>query len=502
MSYRELKIFIEKMKALGYHDRVVSMESFKTPNFELIKELVAWMVHCYDASIELPMDTSTEQDRVIFVKSIAQLMATKAHIKLNTRKLYSADGYAVKELLKIASLLHDALKIVQGEDEIEDENTSSEFEDFNSKLSMIRTARQLAMEITEKGASLYDMLGKELELRDSRSRAISRQIDLPVIETAIKVQLSQVQDQIANTKAAIENLNADSGNLKSKIEKKKDELERKEKRLKSLMGVRPAFMDEFEKIEQELVHVYSSYIEKFRNMAYLEQQLEDYNRIDQDKQEESEITLKKMQSRIKEEELRLLRGDGELGGDFTIVTENGDDDGEEVMMKYDNDDLDSEELPSRKISGCKKTKGTRNESVQSVAMGSNDDLGIRNEDDEMGLDDDDDLFFRDSDLQLRGSSIQLSNPNVSDIASSFNRNLNPTQSTQFYQSNNRPRFSGRRSNNYRSQNSSNAFDIDFDNDDDEGYNIGRRNRESGEIDADEDDNESGGGSGAGSDNDF
>lgn len=38
------------------------------------------------------------------------LQATKAHIKLNTKKLYSADGYAVKELLKIASVLYSAMR--------------------------------------------------------------------------------------------------------------------------------------------------------------------------------------------------------------------------------------------------------------------------------------------------------------------------------------------------------------------------------------------------------
>ena len=36
--------------------------------------------------------------------------ATKAHIKLNTKKLYSADGYAVKELLKITSVLYSAMR--------------------------------------------------------------------------------------------------------------------------------------------------------------------------------------------------------------------------------------------------------------------------------------------------------------------------------------------------------------------------------------------------------
>ena len=37
-------------------------------------------------------------------------MATKAHIKLNTKRLYMADGYAVKEMLKVTSLLHSAMK--------------------------------------------------------------------------------------------------------------------------------------------------------------------------------------------------------------------------------------------------------------------------------------------------------------------------------------------------------------------------------------------------------
>lgn len=32
-------------------------------------------------------------------------------MKLNTKRLYQADGYAVKELLKITTLLYDALNI-------------------------------------------------------------------------------------------------------------------------------------------------------------------------------------------------------------------------------------------------------------------------------------------------------------------------------------------------------------------------------------------------------
>lgn len=41
------------------------------------------------------------------------VQASKAHIKLNTKKLYMADGYAVKELLKISSLLYSAMRTNQ-----------------------------------------------------------------------------------------------------------------------------------------------------------------------------------------------------------------------------------------------------------------------------------------------------------------------------------------------------------------------------------------------------
>merc|ERR1711907_871552 len=100
MSYRDLRNFTEMMRALGYR-RLISMENFRSPNFPLVAEVLSWLVKRYDPSADISSDIDSEQDRVIFIKSVAQFMATKAHIKLNTKKLYQADGYAVKELLKV-----------------------------------------------------------------------------------------------------------------------------------------------------------------------------------------------------------------------------------------------------------------------------------------------------------------------------------------------------------------------------------------------------------------
>ena len=47
-----------------------------------------------------------EDQRVEFLTGIAALLANKARLKLNTKKLYASDGKAVQELLKLATLLY------------------------------------------------------------------------------------------------------------------------------------------------------------------------------------------------------------------------------------------------------------------------------------------------------------------------------------------------------------------------------------------------------------
>lgn len=39
--------------------------------------------------------------------------ANKAHVDLNTKNVYKADGYAVKEMLKVTSLLYSAMKTTE-----------------------------------------------------------------------------------------------------------------------------------------------------------------------------------------------------------------------------------------------------------------------------------------------------------------------------------------------------------------------------------------------------
>ena len=52
MSYRELRNFCEQMRALGY-PRIISMENFRRPNFELVTDILCWLALKYDPNSEI-----------------------------------------------------------------------------------------------------------------------------------------------------------------------------------------------------------------------------------------------------------------------------------------------------------------------------------------------------------------------------------------------------------------------------------------------------------------
>ncbi|CAI9734056.1 Hypothetical predicted protein [Octopus vulgaris] len=220
--------------------------------------------------------------------------AIKSHLKLNSKKLYQADGYAVKELLKITSVLYNVMKTNEFNslDDTESNESGPISFDISSKIVDLKEARKLASEITLKGATLYDLLAKEADLQESRSSVIARPLEINEVEKGINASMKIVQSDIQKTVAMLENIAADESTLDNKIEKRKIELDRNQKRLQTLQNVRPAYMDEYERLEQELEKLYEAYIIKFRNLTYLEQQLEEYSKMEQDKVKENQYALK------------------------------------------------------------------------------------------------------------------------------------------------------------------------------------------------------------------
>jgi clusterin-associated protein 1 len=72
------------------------------------------------------------------------MFASKARITLNPKKIYEAGGYAVKELLKIATMMYKAMQ--SSETAYEDEEmgiTTNQMMDVNmsSKVSTLKAAK-------------------------------------------------------------------------------------------------------------------------------------------------------------------------------------------------------------------------------------------------------------------------------------------------------------------------------------------------------------------------
>ncbi|XP_072459263.1 clusterin-associated protein 1 isoform X3 [Notamacropus eugenii] len=281
--------------------------------------------------------------------------------------------------------------------EIGEEDISKFKFDLGSKIADLKAARQLASEITSKGASLYDLLGKEVELRELRTEAIARPLEINETEKVMRIAVKDILAQVQKTKDLLNNVASDEANLEAKIEKRKLELERNRKRLQTLQSVRPAFMDEYEKIEEELQKQYDFYLEKFRNLAYLEQQLEDHHRMEQERFEEAENTLRLMQNKLKEEEKRLLK--------------SGSNDDSDIDIQED-DESDSE-MEERRLSKPRTAmevlmQGRPNKRIVGTMQGGETDDDEDSEDSEIDMEDDEE---DDDDLEDESLALSPTKPN-------------------------------------------------------------------------------------------
>ncbi|KYN08642.1 Clusterin-associated protein 1 [Cyphomyrmex costatus] len=289
------------MRVLGY-PRLISLANFRMPNFSLVAEILVWLVKRFDPDVDVYNDHDTEEQRVTLIRSVAEFMALKTNIKLNTKKLYQADGYAVKEMLKITTLLYNAHNSSSTEQSLSSSNQNVVNFDISNKINELKTTRQLASQLTINGAALFDLLGREVELRDIRNTKIARQFDTSEIEVALKDVIENTRKEISETKKQIDNVKDTEQNLDARIERRKTELDRNQKRLHTLKKVRPAFMEEFEKFEIEFRALYNDYLQKFRYLAYLEHLYEDTAKMEQERFERRQAATKKQLEQLRAED--------------------------------------------------------------------------------------------------------------------------------------------------------------------------------------------------------
>ncbi|VDM13670.1 unnamed protein product [Wuchereria bancrofti] len=228
---------VEQLRVLGY-PRLVSMENFRTPNFKLIAEILEWLVHRYDAQISIPLVIETEQERAFFIKSATFYILQKARIKLNPKKLYMADGHAVQE---IAVVVRNLYEITRHSSDFDQNATISSMRNIIlSKISLLfnfeelQKCQQLALQIPNHGATLYDLLAKEVTAKIERNKALSFSLSLSDGEKAILQAIQAIQEELAIINQNLQNVSSDEAALDAKIERRKKEYEQQQKRLAKL----------------------------------------------------------------------------------------------------------------------------------------------------------------------------------------------------------------------------------------------------------------------------
>lgn len=221
-------------------------------------------------------DLHTETERVAFIRTVTEVLIVKCGVKINPRKLYSCSFAAAKELLKVTILLINAPQNLNENNENTDDddtNLESSIDFTESRVNDLRKARELSSELTNHGAILYDLLKKETTNKATRNSHASRTIELSTIERTLKSSISVLEGNVKAAKDKLEQIKSDKKNIENKVERKVSELERSRNRLEALKKVRPAYLDEFTKYEDELRQLFSQYIVRARCVDALKAQL-------------------------------------------------------------------------------------------------------------------------------------------------------------------------------------------------------------------------------------
>ena len=199
----------------------------------------------------------------------------------------------------------------------DDESASSSSEDNNdyeSTLKAAKKAKSLVTEITEISTRLSILMRNEDQ--DGKERTNVLQFLNSTLEDEHHDHVeSSISRILQSTNCAVERLDkqckiliSNQQGMEEKIRKKTLDLERTSKRLESLKHVRPAYMDEYEQLEEELQVEYERYVVRLRNKDYLEGELSAFKKLASERQKKAERSMKRMQKKFKEEELRILNG--------------------------------------------------------------------------------------------------------------------------------------------------------------------------------------------------
>jgi clusterin-associated protein 1 len=110
------------------------------------------------------------------------------------------------------------------------------------------------------GVNMYDLIAKETVNKNMRNQYSNLPLELSYVEKSLQQSIGTMKSQLSTCQTSIENVNAEKSNLNLKIQRKKTELDRSRKRFQALQKIKPAYLEEFERIEENLKELYGQYI--------------------------------------------------------------------------------------------------------------------------------------------------------------------------------------------------------------------------------------------------
>lgn len=427
------------MKDIGY-ERLISLDNFRNPNFELVADILCWMVeqlkipnnmNISPLNEELSDDISTREHRIQFILNACAIIQNVTQIKLRFNLLFRADAYAVKELLKIAQFLNKAQKIAIKYMKADDEKDESlNVNSIDIQLQTLRESKNIGSEIVgsgvrlhnflqeyEKGNNAKHMLAIQQMMHQMRNLNLESNIIHNKIEERLREQITQITDETQEMNENIKELKLDEKQLNEKIKSKRNEFQRLQKRFESLKNIKPAFMAEYENAERVNLELYKEYCVKYRNMCYLQSRVNSYRMLELDAKRVQKQRLRKVQKRLRNEEMRILRGE-------EIV----DDGGQELIAIMDDNTFDGlvDDLHSTSASSLISENSKNDEKVgyakNRMSMGYNQTRSLNQNMNEStsGSISDENSFSGSSHLSEDGSMTVTGTENISTVDSNTN----------------------------------------------------------------------------------
>ena len=262
--------------------------------------------------------TATEDDRVQFINSVIKVVAIHYGgdgIQLNAMALYGAETPAINELLKLASALNGAVKIAKKQNSVQGGQTLSNPKpdpEQNEKIIL------LAAELSKKAHKFQQIL--ELETKETESNQDiketlnslkSIEANPRQVEQSLKESLNKLKEHLSRKKRELRNSICDLKEINVALDRKQQEMERMQIQLANVKAVRPAYLDEYEALEEQHHRLYEDWISRYKNVDYMEREVKEMREYLKDQAQEQNHALQAFRQSYHDNERKLHIGDQE-----------------------------------------------------------------------------------------------------------------------------------------------------------------------------------------------